>query len=140
VLIVEDDLDSREMYAKWLAHSGFRVAQARTGEEAFTKAQDLFPDLITVDIGLRGGGIDGCELCEQLKKHERTQAIPVIAVTAWAMAPDVIRARKAGCASVLTKPCSPDTLLSEIQRLLSLPSTRASVVADQVRGRSANCQ
>jgi two-component system cell cycle response regulator DivK len=107
------------MYAEWLVHSGFRVAHARNSEEALTKAQELLPDVITTDIALRGSGIDGCELCEQLKKHDRTQAIPVIAVTAWAMAPDVIRAWQAGCAAVLTKPCSPATLLAEILRLLN---------------------
>jgi two-component system, cell cycle response regulator DivK len=121
VLIVEDDRDSREMYAEWLVHSGFRVAQARSGEEAFTKAHELQPDLITADIGLRGGGMDGCQFCERLKEDALTRAIPVVAVTAWATAPSVTRAWQVGCAAVLVKPCLPDILLAEIQRLLNLP-------------------
>jgi two-component system cell cycle response regulator DivK len=125
VLIVEDDCDTRELYAEWLRYSGFRVAEAVRAEEAMAKAYELVPDLITADMGLRSSDIDGCQLCERLKADARTKAIPVIAVTAWAIASNIGRAHRAGCDSVLIKPCLPDVLLAEIQRLLKLSGVTA---------------
>jgi two-component system cell cycle response regulator DivK len=125
VLIVEDDGDTRELYAEWLRYSGFRVAEAVRAEEAIAKAYELVPDLITADMGLRGSDMDGCQLCERLKKDGRTKAIPVIAVTGWAMASNIGRAHRAGCDSVLIKPCLPEVLLAEIQRLLKVSGTMA---------------
>lgn len=119
-LLVEPDGDTRDMYAEWLAHSGFRVAQATTADEAMEKAHRLRPHVITTDIGLSGAG-DGCTLCERLKADARTRSIPVIAVTAWTIGGHVERARRAGCDSVLIKPCLPADLLAEIQRLLERP-------------------
>jgi CheY-like chemotaxis protein len=114
-LLVENDGDTRDMYAMWLAYSGFRVAQAATADEAIKKAHRLHPNVITTDIGLSGHG-DGCTLCERLKADASTRRIPVIAVTAWAIGGHVERARRAGCDSVLIKPCLPADLLAEIQR------------------------
>ena len=101
--------------------SGFRVAEAATADEAIEKAHRLRPHIITTDIALSGSSGDGCALCERLKADPRTRAIPVIAVTAWAIGGYVGRARRAGCESVLIKPCLPEALLAEIQRLLKLP-------------------
>ena len=117
VLIVEDDVHTREMYAEWLIFSGFRVVEATNGPDAIEKARELRPDVVTTDIGLKGG-MDGCQLTESLKSYADTNKIPVIAVTAWAMGGHLERARTAGCDAVLIKPCLPKTLLAEIQRLL----------------------
>lgn len=116
-LLVENHGDTRLIYAGWLAHSGFRVVEATSVDEAFLKARQLQPSVVTTDIGLDGDG-DGCLLCERLKGDPRTRNIPVIAVTAWALGGHVERALSAGCDSVLIKPCSPDALLAEIHRLL----------------------
>ena len=125
VLIVDDDEMTREMYAEWLNFSGFRVAEARNAAEAIEKARELRPDVITTDIGLQGS-MDGCQLTESLKSYSHTNKIPVIAVTAWAMGGHLERAHKAGCDAVLVKPCLPETLLTEIHRLLKArpPRTR----------------
>jgi CheY-like chemotaxis protein len=123
VLVVENHDDTRAMYTQWLAFSGFRVAQASSGPEALEKVRTLRPDIITTDIGLTGG-IDGCQLTETLKSYAHTHRIPIIAVTAWAMGGQVERARRAGCDAVLTKPCLPETLVAEIQRLLRLPTNK----------------
>jgi two-component system cell cycle response regulator DivK len=119
-LIVENHRDTREMYAESLAFNGVRVVAAATADEALEKARSLRPDIIATDLGLPGGP-DGVQLCEQLKGDRRTKAIPVVAVTAWAIGEHVERAKAAGCESVLLKPCLPETLLAEIQQLLKLP-------------------
>ena len=63
-------------------------------------------------------GGDGCALCDRLKHDAGTKEIPVLIVTAWALGGHVERAKKAGCDSVLLKPCPPATLLQEIKRLI----------------------
>ena len=118
-LLVESDGDTREMYAEWLAHSGLRVAQATSADEAMAKACRLRPHVITTDLGpFRDDR--AYDLCQRLKSHERTRGIPVIAVTAWSVGGHVERARRAGCDAVLLKPCLPELLLAEIHRLLGL--------------------
>lgn len=119
-LIVDNHDDTREMYGESLAFHGVRVVEASNAAEAMEKARTLHPDIIATDIALPGGA-DGIQLCEQLKSDKRTRAIPVVAVTAWALDTQVERARTC-CASVLLKPCLPETLLAEIQRLLKLPA------------------
>lgn len=121
VLIVDDDADTREMYGMWFAFSGLRIVGATSATDAVKKAQTMTPDVVTTDIGLPG--IDGCELCERLKKDSRTKSIPVIMVTGWTSSEQLDRARRAGCDSVLPKPCLPEVLLQEIQRLLSTRPT-----------------
>src|SRR5207245_1051891 len=118
-----DDFYTREMYAQWLAYSGFRVAQAAAAEDALAKARKLRPDLITTEMQFEDGK-SGLRLCAELKKSEHTKSIPIIAVTAWDMGDCVETARLAGCDLVLVKPCLPETLLAEVQRLLNLPVTR----------------
>ena len=118
VLVVEGHDDTREMYAHWLAFSGLRVAQAASSAEAIEKARTLKPDVIATAVGF-GGYLDGLHVTETLKAFAETQHIPIIAVTAWAMGGAVERARRAGCEAVLIKPCLPETLLAEIQRLLA---------------------
>jgi two-component system, cell cycle response regulator DivK len=123
VLVVEDDFYTREMYSQWLAFSGFRVAQATAAEDALEKARSLRPDLITTEIQFESGK-NGLQLCAELKRSEGTKSIPIIAVTAWEMGGCVEKARQAGCDLVLVKPCLPETLLAEVQRLLNLPITK----------------
>src|SRR5579872_6121355 len=116
-LLVDNDRDTRELYAEFLTSSGLRVEQAATADEAIEKAHQLRPDIITTAIGL-GDGADDCDLCVRFKVDDRTRTIPVIAVTTWAIGRHVERARDAGCDAVLMKPCSPQDLLTEIERLL----------------------
>ena len=120
---MEDDAYTREMYAKWLAFSGFRVAEAAAAADAIEKARRLRPDLITTEIQLEGAD-KGLHLCAELKRSSQTKGIPIIAVTEWEMGECVEKARRAGCDLVLVKPCPPETLLAEIQRLLNLPATK----------------
>lgn len=116
ILVVDDYQDAREMYAEYLQFSGFRVAEARNGNEAVAQAFSLRPDLILMDLSLPG--MDGWEATRVLKADERTRHIPVVALTGHALAGASEGARKAGCDSFVTKPCLPDDLVVEVRRML----------------------
>ena len=118
ILVVDDYEDAREMYAEYLRFCGFRVAEARNGNEALEQAFALMPDLILMDLSLPG--IDGWEATSQLKADPRTRHIPVVALTGHALAGASESAKKAGCDSFVTKPCLPDDLVVEVKRMLSL--------------------
>jgi CheY-like chemotaxis protein len=117
ILVVDDYQDAREMYAEYLQFSGFRVAEARNGNEAVEQAFALKPDLILMDLSLPG--MDGWEATRQLKSDDRTRHIPVVALTGHALAGASEGAKKAGCDSFVTKPCLPDDLVVEVRRMLN---------------------
>jgi CheY-like chemotaxis protein len=117
ILVVDDYQDAREMYAEYLQFSGFRVAEARNGNEAVAQAFSLRPDLILMDLSLPG--MDGWEATRLLKADDRTKHIPVVALTGHALAGASEGAKKAGCDSFVTKPCLPDDLVVEVRRMLS---------------------
>jgi two-component system, cell cycle response regulator DivK len=112
VLVVEDYQDAREMYAAYLRFSGFEVAEATDGVEAIERALELMPDIILMDLALPK--MDGWEATRRLKTDERTRHIPIVALAGHAEG-----ARQAGCDAFVTKPCLPDALVSEIQRMLA---------------------
>jgi CheY-like chemotaxis protein len=116
VLVVEDYQDAREMYVEYLKFSGFRVAEARNGLEAIDRAQTLLPDIILMDLALPR--MDGWEATRRLKTDSQTQHIPVVALTGHALAGHAEGARQAGCDAFVTKPCLPDALVAEINRVL----------------------
>lgn len=117
ILVVDDYQDAREMYAEYLQFSGFRVAEARNGNEAVDQAFALKPDLILMDLSLPG--MDGWEATRRLKADETTKHIPIVALTGHALAGASEGAKKAGCDSFVTKPCLPDDLVVEVRRMLS---------------------
>jgi two-component system, cell cycle response regulator DivK len=119
ILIVDDFKDNREMYCEYLAFSGFRVLEAGNGREAVEQALANLPDLIIMDLSLPV--MDGWEATRQLKRDERTRAIPVVALTGHAVEG---RSKDAGCDGYLSKPCLPDQLVAEIRRVLALPRDR----------------
>ncbi len=115
VLLVDDYQDSREMYAEYLELVGFRVVQAADGEEALRVAGETLPDVVLMDIGLPG--LDGREATRRLKAGATTSHIPVVIMSG--MPPDF--AKSTGADSYVTKPCPPDTLVTEINRVLGRP-------------------
>ena len=118
VLVVEDYQDAREMYVAYLQFSGYRVAEATNGLEAIEKTNELMPDIILMDLALPK--MDGWEATRRLKLDERTWHIPIVALTGHALAGHAEGARQAGCDSFVTKPCLPDALVAEIERMLAL--------------------
>ena len=117
ILVVDDYQDAREMYAEYLQFSGFRVAEARNGNEAVSQALELKPDLILMDLSLPG--MDGWEATRVLKADDRTRHIPIVALTGHALAGASEGAKRAGCDSFVTKPCLPDDLVVEVKRMLA---------------------
>jgi two-component system cell cycle response regulator DivK len=116
ILVVDDYQDAREMYAEYLQFSGFRVAEARNGNEAVDQAFALKPDLILMDLSLPG--MDGWEATRRLKADQSTRHIPIVALTGHALAGASDGAKRAGCDSFVTKPCLPDDLVVEVRRML----------------------
>jgi len=117
ILVVDDYQDAREMYAEYLQFSGFRVAEARNGNEAVDQAFALKPDLILMDLSLPG--MDGWEATRRLKADDSTRHIPIVALTGHALAGASEGAKRAGCDSFVTKPCLPDDLVVEVRRMLN---------------------
>jgi CheY-like chemotaxis protein len=124
VLVVEDYQDAREMYAAYLQFSGYRVAEAANGVEALEKTRELMPDIILMDLALPK--MDGWEATRRLKADETTRHIPIVALTGHALAGHAEGARQAGCDAFVTKPCLPDALVTEIERMLAARRTEAA--------------
>jgi CheY-like chemotaxis protein len=116
VLLVEDNEDNRIVYSTILQHFGYRVMEALNGEEGIAKARAEKPDLILMDISIPI--IDGWEATQVLKRDPDTRHIPIIALTAHALASDREKAMEVGCDSYLAKPCEPKAVVSEVQKFL----------------------
>jgi len=131
VLIVDDFQDNREMYAMFLEHSGYRVAEAANGFEALERAFELLPDVIVMDLSLPG--LDGWEATRRLKADGRTKQIPILALTSHALEGFSEGAKAAGCDGFVTKPCLPDQLVAEIRALLREKKPRSRTSTSRTR-------
>ncbi|HYC90922.1 MAG TPA: response regulator [Thermoanaerobaculia bacterium] len=117
ILIVEDNELNREMLSRRLMRRGYAVLLAVDGAEGLATASASAPDLILMDMSLPV--LDGWEATRQLKTDARLKHIPVIALTAHAMANDRDKALQAGCDDYDTKPIELPRLLGKIEALLS---------------------
>ncbi len=116
ILLVEDNEMNRDMLSRRLERKGFEITIAVDGEEGVAKALCVKPDLILMDMSLPK--IDGWEATRRVKSNPETASIPVIALTAHAMAEDREKALAAGCDEYDTKPVELPRLLEKIQRML----------------------
>jgi CheY-like chemotaxis protein len=116
LLLVEDNEESREGLARHLKRRGYETLLAVDGREAVDVARAETPDLILMDMSLPG--LDGWEATRQLKAAAQTRGIPVIALTAHAMAGDREKALEVGCDDYDTKPVEVARLLGKIESLL----------------------
>jgi CheY-like chemotaxis protein len=119
ILLVEDNELNRDMLSRRLRKHGFEIAIARDGREAIDAARQTAPDLILMDLSLPE--VDGWQATRILKDDPETRAIPIIALTAHAMAGEKERALAAGCNDYDTKPIDLDRLLTRIKRLIGAP-------------------
>jgi two-component system, cell cycle response regulator DivK len=120
ILVVEDFLDARELYADYLTYSGFQVVTAINGHDAKRQAGFFRPDLILMDI--RMPGMDGLEATADLKASPALAGIPIVAITADPSPELAARAVEAGCVTCLAKPVLPDVLVACISGLVKVES------------------
>lgn len=116
ILLVEDNENNRDMLSRRLARRGYDVVIAVDGEEGVDRASSDKPDLILMDMSLPK--IDGWEATQRIKASLATRQIPVIALTAHAMAGDRQKALDAGCDDYDSKPVEIDRLIGKMQALL----------------------
>lgn len=121
LLLVEDNEMNADMLSRRLRRKGFKIHLAEDGQEGIDKALELRPDLILMDMSLPV--IDGWNATRRLKAHATGRHIPIIALTAHAMAEDRQKALDAGCDEYDTKPVELPRLLRKIQALLNAART-----------------
>jgi two-component system cell cycle response regulator DivK len=117
LLYVEDNEMNRDMLSRRLQRRGFEVLIAADGERGVAMAATERPDLILMDMSLPG--LDGWEATRRLKTAPDTRRIPIIGLTAHAMAADRDKCLEAGCDDYDTKPVELGRLLEKIERLLT---------------------
>jgi CheY-like chemotaxis protein len=122
VLLVEDNEDNLRIYSTILTYSGYNVVEATDGEAGLAAARDQQPDLILMDVSIPK--IDGWEVTRLLKSDPATSTIPVIALTAHALATDRERAQEIGFDGYISKPAEPRQVLAEVERRLGKPASR----------------
>jgi two-component system, cell cycle response regulator DivK len=116
LLLVEDNEMNRDMLSRRLIRRGYEVAIAVDGDQGVTMAQSEKPDLVLMDMSLPV--IDGWEATRRIKSSEETRHLPVIGLTAHAMAGDREKALEAGCDDYDTKPIELERLIGKIEALL----------------------
>ncbi|MDD5108556.1 MAG: response regulator [Candidatus Omnitrophica bacterium] len=116
ILIVEDEKDIVKMLRYNLEKEGFKVIDARDGEDALDLAVRQHPDLILLDLMLPG--MDGLEVCKALKKESKTGSIPIIMLTAKSQESDKVVGLELGADDYITKPFSPRELIARIKAVL----------------------
>ena len=116
VLLVEDNEDNRIIYSTVLRHVGYEVVEALDGAQAISLARSVLPDLILMDISIPE--VNGWEATRILRADAATSAIPIIALTAHALADDRARATEVGFTAYLAKPIEPRVVLAEVRRWL----------------------
>jgi len=116
ILVVEDEEDIQEVVRYNLLKEGYKVTCAGTGEEALKVARAEVPDLVLLDLMLPG--LDGLEVCRQLRKDPGTDSIPIIMLTAKGEESDIVAGLELGADDYVTKPFSPKVLVARIRATL----------------------
>ena len=116
ILVVEDTEDNRQILRDLLSAAGYDMIEAHDGAEGVAKASEHRPDLILMDIQMPV--MDGYEATRRIKADPALQAIPVIAVTSYALSGDEQKARAAGCDGYIAKPFSPRQILAMARNFL----------------------
>jgi CheY-like chemotaxis protein len=117
ILIIEDNPKNRVMLSRRLIKRGYEIVLAEDGQEGIDMTTSELPDLILLDMSLPV--IDGWGVAKQLKGDDATKEIPIIALTAHAMAGDRQKSLEAGCDEYATKPVRLPELLEKMETLLN---------------------
>ncbi|HEY3490499.1 MAG TPA: response regulator [Candidatus Deferrimicrobiaceae bacterium] len=116
VLVVEDNEKNMYLICFILERMGHRAIRAGTGEDGVALALREQPDLILMDIQLPG--IDGQEATRQIRQSAAGRAVPIVAITSFAMAGDRERLLSSGCTGYIEKPINPETIMGDIAGFL----------------------
>jgi len=116
ILVVEDQVDNRQILRDLLTSADYELTEAENGEEALAAVAKQRPDLILMDIQLPI--MDGYEATRRIKANPAWKDIPIIVVTSYALSGDEAKARDAGCDAYVTKPYSPRLLLAKIREYM----------------------
>jgi len=135
ILVIEDNLLNMKLVRSLLTLGGYQVLEADNAEKGIELASHHLPDLILMDIQLPG--MDGLEATRILKGKEETRAIPIVALTAYAMPGDETKTREVGCSGYLSKPLNTRTFLETLGTYLDqLPVANASAPGGSGRRRN----
>jgi len=118
ILIVDDQVEVRELVEVTLRIGDFEILQAENGPQALNIARAEKPDLMLLDVMMSEGGLDGFEVCEQLKKDPETSGITIIMLTAKGQDVDKQRGREVGADDYFSKPFSPLELMNRVEEVL----------------------
>jgi two-component system alkaline phosphatase synthesis response regulator PhoP len=116
IVVIEDEEDIRELIRYNLEKDGYRVLAARSGEEGISLVRSAIPDLVMLDLMLPG--IDGLQVCREIKADEKLKDIPIVMVTARGDEPDVVSGLELGADDYVSKPFSPKVLVARVKTAL----------------------
>jgi two-component system phosphate regulon response regulator PhoB len=118
ILIVDDQVEVRELIEVTLRIGDFEILQAENGPQALDLARKEKPALIFLDVMMQEGGMDGFQVCEIIKSEEETKECIVVMLTAINQDEDRERGRLAGADEYFTKPFSPLALMNKVEEVL----------------------
>ena len=116
ILVVEDTEDNRQILRDLLGMAGYDMVEAHDGAQGVAMAAEHKPDLILMDIQMPV--MDGYEATRQIKANPDLKAIPIVAVTSYALSGDEQKTRDAGCDAYIAKPYSPRQMLAKVREIL----------------------
>ena len=119
ILIVDDQLEVRELVQVTLEIGDYQILTAENGQEAIEVAQREHPDIILLDIMMPGSDVDGLEACRRLKSEPTTQDITIVMLSAKGQDDDIEVGRGAGADDYFTKPFSPIALIEKVEEVMN---------------------
>lgn len=131
ILVVEDENDIRELIRYNLVKEGYEVVEAKSGEEALTRAHSQLPTLVLLDLMLPE--LDGLEVCKRMKRDYLAQHVPIVMLTAKGEESDIVAGLEVGADDYITKPFSPRVLTARIRAVLRRGSRNPQDDAETIR-------
>jgi CheY-like chemotaxis protein len=114
ILVIEDNEQNMYLMRFLLEKNGFRVVEARSAREGIDKA--MSPGLLAILLDIQLPDMDGYGVARELRRHAELKAMPIIAVTSYAMTGDREKALEAGCSGYIEKPIDPETFVDDMKR------------------------
>jgi CheY-like chemotaxis protein len=118
ILIVDDQVEVRELVQVTLEIGDYQILTAENGQEAIQIAQAEHPDIILLDIMMPGSDIDGLEACRRLKSDAQTSDITIVMLSAKGQESDISAGNDAGADDYFTKPFSPIALIEKVEQVI----------------------